>query len=81
MPSEPVSIVLVRLKRHRGSGKQFSGPCPSHDDRNYSLSIAEGRDGRALLHCHAGCRVADIIAGLGLTMRALHPSAPHMARR
>lgn len=29
--------------------------CPAHDDRNPSLSIADGDDGRLLLYCHAGC--------------------------
>lgn len=81
MPSEPVSLVLARLKRYRGRGSQFYGPCPAHEDRNFSLSVGTGRDGRALLTCHAGCVTADIVAGLGLSMQALHPLPPHAARR
>lgn len=35
--------------------------CPAHDDSTASLSIAEGDDGRLLVHCHAGCDFGDII--------------------
>jgi hypothetical protein len=34
--------------------------CPSHDDRGPSLSIANGTDGRLLLHCFSGCGFAEI---------------------
>lgn len=49
--------------------------CPSHDDRNPSLSIAEGEDGRALLCCHSdkGCTTERIVAALGLKMADLMP--------
>ena len=30
--------------------------CPCHMDDTPSLSIDEGRDGKVLLHCHAGAR-------------------------
>src|SRR5207247_914763 len=35
--------------------------CPAHDDRNPSLSITEGDDGRLLLLCHAGCSQEAVI--------------------
>gem|GEM_PF-4856927 len=41
--------------------------CPAHDDAHGSLSVAEGRDGRALVHCHAGCEVRDVLTAIGLT--------------
>ena len=38
-----------------------------------SLAIREGDDGRALLHCHAQCDTADVLAQLGLEPRDLFP--------
>lgn len=43
--------------------------CPAHDDRSPSLSVAQTRDGRPLVHCHAGCEQMAVITalkGLGL---------------
>ncbi|ODA34947.1 AAA family ATPase [Planctopirus hydrillae] len=50
-------------------GKRGSARCPAHEDRNASLSYSEGRDGRLVMKCHAGCEFKDIAASLGL-----HPS-------
>ena len=38
--------------------------CPAHDDRTPSLSVTETRDGRPLVHCHAGCSQAQVIDAL-----------------
>ncbi len=64
--------VLDRLERVRGnhSGVQWSARCPAHHDRNPSLSIKVGHDGRVLLHCHAGCPVGRL-RHVGLEMRDL----------
>ena len=35
--------------------------CPAHEDRSPSLSWRLTADGRALLHCHAGCTFAAIL--------------------
>jgi hypothetical protein len=51
--------------------------CPAHHDRRPSLSICE-RDGRVLVHCHAGCSQTDVIAALrdrGLWPEPHTPSA------
>jgi putative DNA primase/helicase len=37
--------------------------CPAHDDRNPSLSIQE-KDGKVLVHCHAGCSQRDVVDAL-----------------
>ena len=41
--------------------------CPAHNGNSEdSLSIKEGDDGRAILFCHAGCELRDIVETLGL---------------
>ncbi len=69
--SEPVQRVLDALTsrdcRVARNGSGWQCQCPSHEDRAPSLSISEGDDGRALLHCHANCVVDEIVGALGLT--------------
>jgi putative DNA primase/helicase len=47
----------------RRSGSSWMAKCPAHDDRNPSLAIRESK-GKALVHCHAGCKQRDVIAAL-----------------
>jgi hypothetical protein len=54
-----------------GWGESKAALCPAHDDTLPSLSLAEGEDGRALLMCHAGCDVREVVAALDLTMSDL----------
>ncbi|MER3481310.1 MAG: hypothetical protein C4327_12775, partial [Meiothermus sp.] len=49
-----------RCPCHRPNGPLH---CPAHDDRHPSLSLTE-RNGRLLLHCHAGCTQQAVIAAL-----------------
>ncbi len=37
--------------------------CPAHDDERPSLSVT-GRNGRVLVHCHAGCEQRAVIEAL-----------------
>jgi hypothetical protein len=61
----------MRVKEiERGRG---TSTCPNHDDRHPSLSIAEGDDGRVLIHCHTGCDPSEIVQALGLQLRDLFP--------
>jgi putative DNA primase/helicase len=55
-----------RATHTRGHG-QASAQCPSHDDRNDSLSITANEKG-VLVRCHAGCDVRDVVTALGLKM-------------
>lgn len=50
--------------RRHGRAPNWSARCPAHDDRNPSLSISIGDDGRTLLYCHAGCSFLSIIDAL-----------------
>jgi hypothetical protein len=61
--------------RRTGAGK-WMARCPVHDDQHPSLSISTGDDGRTLLHCFAGCSLADILAAIGLRTSDLFAWAP-----
>jgi hypothetical protein len=67
----PVKKALDRLEGVRESGGSWVALCPAHDDREPSLSVAEGEDGRALLKCFAGCPFGEIVAAMGLEERDL----------
>lgn len=69
----PLDRVLSRLDRPRRSGRGYLCRCPAHEDRSASLSIAEGEDGRVLLHCFAGCSTQDVLAAIGLQVADLFP--------
>jgi hypothetical protein len=71
--SEPVQLLVDRLHAKR-SGDRWKAKCPVHDDREPSISIREGRDGCALLKCHAGCQTNDILAAIDLKPRDLFVS-------
>lgn len=73
MPSAPVERILARLENVRPSGEGWSARCPAHDDRMNSLSIGQGEDGRALVHCFAGCETNHVVGAIGLKMSHLFP--------
>lgn len=70
-PSAPVQNLLGRLEDVKRSGPGWIARCPSHDDRVASLSINQGDDGCALLHCHAGCDAAAVMAALDMPLSDL----------
>ncbi len=51
--------------------KHWMALCPGHEDKNPSLSISQGNDGRVLLKCFAGCKPERIVSALGLAMSDL----------
>src|SRR5215211_1784599 len=67
----PVEKVLDKLDGTRESNGSWKALCPAHEDREPSLSVAEGDDGRALLKCFAGCDTENIVAARGLEMKDL----------
>lgn len=64
----------------QATGTGWKAHCPAHDDGTESLSVAEGDDGRTLLHCHAGCELEEILEALGLQARDLFPT-PGLVRK
>jgi 5S rRNA maturation endonuclease (ribonuclease M5) len=47
----------------RGSG--YMACCPAHDDRDPSLSISVGDNGKILFHCHTGCSQEAVLKAIG----------------
>lgn len=50
--------------------------CPSHEDKNPSMTVCELDDGRVLVHCFAGCSIEMILDSVGLDFDALFPDKP-----
>jgi len=73
----PVTRVVEAIQRVTGparkSGREWALRCPTHEDRNPSLNVSEGRDGTALVLCRAGCATEDILEAVGLTYTDLFP--------
>jgi len=79
--TRPLDRVLSRLPNARRGEKGWTAKCPHHEDSTASLSIAEGADGRALVHCFAGCPSLDVVADLGLSVVDLFPAGSRERRR
>ena len=71
--------LLAKLEGVRHAGGGHTARCPSHEDKEASLSVGVGEDGFLLLNCFAGCDTADILDELGLTFRDLRPNAVNYA--
>ncbi|MFP5452069.1 MAG: toprim domain-containing protein, partial [Thermoleophilia bacterium] len=71
---------MVAALKARGSKpaneREETWTCPAHRDSTASMSLSEGGDGRALIHCHAGCESDAILDALGLTRRDLFADVP-----
>ena len=72
--------IAKALKGRRAGRHKWTARCPAHPDRNPSLSISTGCNGRALVHCFAGCsqdQVIDALKGRGLwhsNIEVFHPA-------
>ena len=67
--------VMGRFESATQRGEKWSLRCPVHDDRVASVS-AEERDGRVLMHCHAGCATSDVLGAVGLEIADLFVDPP-----
>lgn len=80
--SEALDSILARLQGVRRNGSGWQALCPAHADKNPSLSI-DVRDGKMLVHCHAGCSTEAVLAAARIEMRELFldgATAPHVAQ-
>jgi putative DNA primase/helicase len=55
---------LAKALGGRKAGAGWMARCPAHQDREPSLSITEGKSGKMLVHCHAGCDQQSVISAL-----------------
>lgn len=77
-------MTLAEIVERMGAKREGSGyaaRCPAHEDRTPSLSLSEGRDGRTVLHCQAGCTPEAVVTAAGLTMADLFADASPRAGR
>lgn len=72
---EPLDVLRSRLKGVKQHGDRFMAVCPAHQDKSPSLSLSRADDGRALLHCFAGCKTRDVLGAVGLEMHDLFPES------
>src|SRR5215216_3685412 len=81
MTADPVARILERLDNVTRNGAGHTARCPSHDDRLNSLKVDTGKDGQALIHCHAGCEPERVVAALGWTLADLYPPRGETVRQ
>ncbi len=76
-PSKPLEKILERAENVRQDAGGYLVSCPNPDhgqsrgDREPSVRVSEGNDGRVLVHCFAGCEKKSVVAGWGLAMSDL----------
>ncbi len=66
-PSNALKRFLGLLEGVKPCGSGYSARCPAHQDRNASLSVGQGDDGRVLAECHTGCTIEQVVRAVGLT--------------
>lgn len=69
-----IDAVLHRLERAQRSGHGWRADCPIGHKTHGTLSVAQGDDGRVLLHCFAGCSAGDVLGALGLNLADVMPA-------
>lgn len=69
---EPMDNILRLLEKVKKSGNGWVACCPAHPDKNPSLGLNQGADGRVLIKCWAGCESRDVMAAIGLGMKDLY---------
>lgn len=75
----PFGRVMASLSQ-RGkvvrAGSGFLACCPAHGDRDPSLSVKQGDDGRVLFSCKAGCSFKEVVSALGMKESEMFPDSP-----
>jgi len=67
----PVARLLASVKGVQERDGYWMALCPAHEDVKRSLSIRIGKDGCAVVKCHANCSIEDITTKVGLKVSDL----------
>lgn len=67
--------ILSRFQVKRSYRDKAQCICPSHNDKEASLTISKGEKG-TVVHCHAGCETADVLGAVGLSLKDLFEDDP-----
>ena len=59
-----VDEVISVLDGVTASGNGYKALCPSHNDKEPSLSISADNDGNAMCYCHAGCNQQTVFKAI-----------------
>jgi hypothetical protein len=76
-PRIGIDALLARLERVQKTGSGWRADCPNTHKARGALSVTQGDDGRALLHCFSGCAASDVLGALGLTLADIQPERLH----
>jgi hypothetical protein len=71
-----LAALLPRLEGVKRAPAGWTARCPAHDDKEPSLSVSAGADGRILLHCHANCAPEAVLSALGLKWTDVFAESP-----
>ena len=73
--ARPVTSLLARLTHVREVAPgRWRAMCPAHEGHRPALAITETADGTVLMHCFAGCAIADVAAAIEFDLADLFPS-------
>lgn len=67
------SDIATRLNAKRTGDGRWQARCPAHDDRQASLTVTAGADGRTLIYCHANCDTDAVLGAMGWKKSDLYP--------
>lgn len=70
-----LQIVLAKARNVKQNGDGYICLCPNHDDTQPSLSFKEGKNGRVIFNCFAGCDYRAIRESFGLANGKQEPVA------
>lgn len=81
MKGKKTTYILNKLKSVKAGANGWTALCPAHGDTRSSLSVAEGDDGRILVHCFAGCTVDEIAKALNVKVADFFAGARRKNRK
>jgi len=82
---ERLTSYFDSAKKKPAKGKfgypEYRVHCPLHADRTASLDITIGRNGQAILRCHAECSNDAILGAVGLSYKDLYVGSANPIKR